>query len=89
MTSDDRHQQTRRSSPEGYCTGAPWRIRLTAELKARFLATPGDGLERIRDAVENLGLGRQIVFLHAGAYWLMWGLRAAMPRRSSFAIAQF
>ncbi|MER9625794.1 hypothetical protein NKI98_30950 [Mesorhizobium sp. M0222] len=23
--------------------GAPWRIRLTAELKARFLATPGDG----------------------------------------------
>ena len=29
------------------------------------------------------------LFLHAGAYWLMWGLRAAMPKRSSFAIAQF
>ncbi|MER9178128.1 IS1380 family transposase, partial [Mesorhizobium sp. M0955] len=29
------------------------------------------------------------LFLHAGAYWLMWGLRAAMPRRSSFAVAQF
>lgn len=23
------------------------------------------------------------LFLHAGAYWLMWGLRAAMPKRSS------
>ncbi|MER8646780.1 hypothetical protein [Mesorhizobium sp. M1252] len=39
--------------------GAPWRIRLTAELKARFLATPGDGFEPIRDAVETLGLSRQ------------------------------
>jgi hypothetical protein len=29
------------------------------------------------------------LFLHAGAYWLMWGLRAAMPRRSGFAVAQF
>lgn len=29
------------------------------------------------------------LFLHAGAYWLMWGLRAAMPKRSSFALAQF
>jgi hypothetical protein len=29
------------------------------------------------------------LFLHAGAYWLMWGLRAAMPRRSRFRVAQF
>lgn len=29
------------------------------------------------------------LFLHGGAYWLMWGLRAAMPKRSSFAKAQF
>jgi hypothetical protein len=29
------------------------------------------------------------LFLHAGAYWLMWGLRAAMPRRSRFSVAQF
>jgi hypothetical protein len=29
------------------------------------------------------------LFLHAGAYWLMWGLRAAMPKRSCFAVAQF
>lgn len=27
------------------------------------------------------------LFLHAGAYWLMWGLRAAMPKRSCFAVA--
>ncbi|TWI16614.1 hypothetical protein IQ26_07680, partial [Mesorhizobium tianshanense] len=39
--------------------GAPWRIRLTAELKARFLATPGDGFEPIRDAMDTLGLSRQ------------------------------
>ncbi len=29
------------------------------------------------------------LFLHAGAYWLMWDLRAAMPKRSCFAVAQF
>ena len=27
--------------------------------------------------------------LHAGAYWLMWGLRAATPRRSAWRTAQF
>lgn len=39
--------------------GAPWRIRLTNELKARFLTTPGDGFEPIRDAMDTLGLSRQ------------------------------
>jgi Transposase DDE domain group 1 len=29
------------------------------------------------------------LFLHAGAYWLMWTLRAAMPKRSSWRTAQF
>ncbi len=29
------------------------------------------------------------LFLHAGAYWLMWGLRAAMPKRSAWRVAQF
>ncbi len=29
------------------------------------------------------------LFLHAGAYWLMWGLRAMMPKRSLWRIAQF
>ena len=29
------------------------------------------------------------LFLHMGAYWLMWSLRAAMPRRSSWRVAQF
>ncbi|PBN41172.1 IS1380 family transposase [Sphingobium sp. D43FB] len=29
------------------------------------------------------------LFLHAGAYWLMWGLRAAMPRRSAWRTLQF
>ncbi len=29
------------------------------------------------------------LFLHAGAYWMMWGLRTAMPKRSIWRIAQF
>jgi hypothetical protein len=29
------------------------------------------------------------LFLHAGAYWLWWSLRALMPRRSSWRTAQF
>ena len=29
------------------------------------------------------------LFLHAGAYWLMWGLRAMMPKRSIWRVAQF
>lgn len=29
------------------------------------------------------------LFLHAGAYWLMWGLRSAMPKRSAWRTVQF
>lgn len=29
------------------------------------------------------------LFLHIGAYWLMWSLRSLMPRRSSWRAAQF
>ena len=29
------------------------------------------------------------LFLHTGAYWLLWSLRARMPRRSSWRLAQF
>lgn len=29
------------------------------------------------------------LFLHAGAYWLMWGLRSMMPKRSIWRVAQF
>jgi hypothetical protein len=29
------------------------------------------------------------LFLHAGAYWLMWSLRQAMPRRSTWRVMQF
>jgi hypothetical protein len=29
------------------------------------------------------------LFLHAGAYWLMWGLRLSMPQRSMWRVAQF
>jgi hypothetical protein len=29
------------------------------------------------------------LFLHAGAYWVMWGLRMSMPKRSIWRVAQF
>ena len=29
------------------------------------------------------------LFLHAGAYWMMWTLRAALPKRSPWRRAQF
>ena len=29
------------------------------------------------------------LFLHVGAYWLMWSLRTLMPRRSWWRVAQF
>src|SRR5512135_2861390 len=29
------------------------------------------------------------LFLHAGAYWLLWSLRALRPRASSWRVAQF
>jgi len=29
------------------------------------------------------------LFLHVGAYWLMWSLRSVMPKRSSWRVAQF
>jgi hypothetical protein len=29
------------------------------------------------------------LFLHIGAYWLMWSLRTLMPRRSRWRVAQF
>ncbi len=29
------------------------------------------------------------LFLHAGAYWLLWSLQALMPKRSSWRVAQF
>src|SRR4051794_23025273 len=29
------------------------------------------------------------LFLHAGAYWLLWSMRALMPRRSRWRVAQF
>jgi hypothetical protein len=29
------------------------------------------------------------LFLHAGAYWLLWGMRTSMPKRSMWRVAQF
>jgi DNA invertase Pin-like site-specific DNA recombinase/predicted DNA-binding transcriptional regulator AlpA len=41
--------------------GAPWRIRLTDELKARFVAEADDGFLPMREAMRALGVSRQTV----------------------------
>jgi DNA invertase Pin-like site-specific DNA recombinase/predicted DNA-binding transcriptional regulator AlpA len=41
--------------------GAPWRIRLTDALKARFNAEPGEGYLPMREAIKALGVSRQTV----------------------------
>jgi DNA invertase Pin-like site-specific DNA recombinase len=41
--------------------GAPWRIRLTSALVARFNAEPGDQFLPMRDAMRVLGVSRQTV----------------------------
>jgi hypothetical protein len=41
--------------------GAPWRIRLTDELKARFNGKAADGFLPMREAVRALGVSRQTV----------------------------
>jgi predicted DNA-binding transcriptional regulator AlpA len=39
--------------------GAPWRIRLTDDLKARFNAEAGDGFLPMREAIRAFGVSRQ------------------------------
>jgi DNA invertase Pin-like site-specific DNA recombinase len=41
--------------------GAPWRIRLTDDLKARFNAEAGNGFLPMREAIRVLGVSRQTV----------------------------
>ena len=41
--------------------GAPWRIRLTDELKARFNGEAGEGFLPMREAIRALGVSRQTV----------------------------
>jgi DNA invertase Pin-like site-specific DNA recombinase/predicted DNA-binding transcriptional regulator AlpA len=44
--------------------GAPWRIRFTEGLKARFNGEPGDGFLPMREAMRALGVSRQTVLQH-------------------------
>ena len=37
----------------------------------------------------NAAANQLPLFLHAGAYWLLWTLRAALPKRSPCRRAQF
>ncbi len=42
-----------------------------------------------RTSCHEAGANQFRLFLHAGAYWLMWSLRRAMPARSSWRLMQF
>jgi hypothetical protein len=41
--------------------GAPWRIRLSDELVARFSETAGEGFVTMHEATRKLGISRQTV----------------------------
>lgn len=45
--------------------GAPWRIRLTDDLIARFSETAGDGFVTMHEPTRKLGVSRQIVLQRA------------------------
>jgi hypothetical protein len=53
-------------------------------IKAWKLHLAADRTSCTRAAANQLRL-----FLHAGAYWLMWSLRSVMPKRSTWRVAQF
>ena len=42
-----------------------------------------------RTSCHTANANQMRLFLHAGAYWILWTLRAAMPRRSSWRTMQF
>jgi Transposase DDE domain group 1 len=42
-----------------------------------------------RTSCHTASANQMRLFLHAGAHWIMWNLRAAMPRRSSWRRMQF
>jgi hypothetical protein len=42
-----------------------------------------------RTSCHKANANQMRLFLHAGAYWIMWNLRAVMPRRSSWRTMQF
>lgn len=42
-----------------------------------------------RTSCHEAGANQFRLFLHAGAYWLLWSLRRAMPARSSWRVMQF
>ena len=42
-----------------------------------------------RTSCSRAAANQMRLFLHVGAYWLMWSLRTLMPRRSRWRVAQF
>src|SRR5690242_18628408 len=46
-------------------------------------------VERISTSCPKATANQFRVFLHAGAYWLLWSLRSLMPKRSQWRVAQF
>ncbi len=59
--------------------GAPWRIRLTDELKPRFNAGAAEGFLPMRAAIRALGVSRQTVLQRVKRGELEAGLFACRP----------
>ena len=66
------------------------RMSIAGAARPKTISSPGRPIWR---RIARPAPGRQPtsfeLFLHAGAYWLMWGLRVSMPKRSMWRVAQF
>jgi excisionase family DNA binding protein len=65
--------------------GAPWRIRLSDEIRARFLPEVPDGFVPLADAAKALGIARQTV-LHKVQRGELEAVQVTKGRRKGFRI---
>ena len=66
---------------------------VAAKFDGGLLSSNG-GVLLLREIEQRLRVAERLanqlrLFLHAGAYWIMWGLRMAAPKRSAWRVAQF
>ncbi len=57
--------------------------------EAGIIASPSANRAADRTSCTSAAANQLRLYLHAGAYWLMWTLRAALPKRSPWRRAQF
>ena len=63
--------------------GAPWRIRLTPDIMARFNNEPGEGFMPMREAMKVLGVSRETVLQRVEAASSKPSLSCAASKKDS------